>query len=63
MLTSISLFNNISFKDKQFKINSKFPKGVNGTATKCRVYTVHEKLKMTIFVFKSALKIEQISVK
>jgi hypothetical protein len=25
-----------------FKINSKFPKEVNGTATKCSVYTVHE---------------------
>ena len=32
------------------KINSKFPKEVNGTATKCCVYTVHEWLKITVFV-------------
>jgi hypothetical protein len=31
-------------------MNSKFPKEVNGTATKCRVYTVHESLKITVFV-------------
>ena len=24
-------------------------KEVNGTATKCRVYTVHERLKITVF--------------
>ena len=29
---------------------SKFPREVNGTATKCRVYTVHEWLKITVFV-------------
>jgi hypothetical protein len=30
--------------------NSKFPKEVNGTATKCRVHTVHEWIKITVFV-------------
>ena len=29
---------------------SKFPVEINGTATKCRVYTVHEWLKITVFV-------------
>jgi hypothetical protein len=33
---------------KKFGINT--PKEVNGTATKCRVYTVHEWLKNTVFV-------------
>ena len=37
-------------KTNNSKSIKKFPKEVNGTATKCRVYTVHEKLKMTVFV-------------
>jgi hypothetical protein len=31
-------------------IQNQFTKEVNGTATKCRVYTVHEWLKITVFV-------------
>ena len=36
----------IQIIQNQFKI----PKEVNGTATKCRVYAVHEWLKITVFV-------------
>jgi hypothetical protein len=39
----------IQIIQNQFKI-SEGGTNVNGTATKCRVYTVHEWLKITVFV-------------
>ena len=38
------------FEKQIFQNQFKISKEVNGTATKRRVYTVHEKLKMTVFV-------------